>query len=224
MAVKELDHKIRRYIGDTTDTKPTAASHNATPGSTYYDRQTGIMYITYDGTNWVEKGTIISGKCKTVSVTKACAAAGDYAAEDVISESATEGTAWTFAAIFRANNTGGYITKALVSCETTGLTHQVSLYLFNAAPTSNLDDNVANTAVLNADIGKYVGVINFPALSDKGGNSEAIVTSSSAGVLPLWVDAATAADDLLGILITEDAITGETATDDYTIKLTLEQY
>ena len=59
MTVKELDHKVHKYIWDTADTPPTAASHGVTVGSTGYDRQTGIMYITYDGTNWVEKDTIV---------------------------------------------------------------------------------------------------------------------------------------------------------------------
>ena len=166
----------------------------------------------------------VSGVCKTVSVTKAAAAAGNYAAEDVISESANAGTVWTFSEIFRANNTGGYITKAVVSCETTALTHRLSLYLFNAAPTSNLNDNVANTAVLNADIFQYVGRIDFPALEDLGGNSESVVTPNTTGNLPMWVDSAIDADDLFGILVTRDAITGEVATEDYTIKITMEQY
>ena len=38
----------KAYIGDTADAKPTSVS----VGSTYYDRQTGLDYITYDGTNW----------------------------------------------------------------------------------------------------------------------------------------------------------------------------
>lgn len=50
MAVKTLSN-IFRYIGDTADSKPTQTA----PGSTYFDRQTGILYITYDGTNWVVK-------------------------------------------------------------------------------------------------------------------------------------------------------------------------
>lgn len=173
------------------------------------------------GTNRI--GTF-SGVSKTISVTKALIAATDYAAEDVLSEHATSGTVWTFAAIFRANNTGGYITKAIASLETTALTPKLTLYLFNVAPTSNLNDNVANTAVLNADIGKYVGRIDFPALEDLGGNSESVITSSTSGNLPMWVDAASAADDLIGICVTRDAITGESAGDDLTIKLTLEQF
>ncbi len=59
MTVKELNHQVHKYIGDTADTKPTAATNGTTPGSTFYDRETGIMYITYDGTNWVEKDTIV---------------------------------------------------------------------------------------------------------------------------------------------------------------------
>lgn len=46
-----LESTIKRYIGDTIDAKPTSVP----VGSTYYDRQTQILYITYDGTNWVVK-------------------------------------------------------------------------------------------------------------------------------------------------------------------------
>ena len=59
MAVIELNHQVHRYIGASTDTKPTATSHGTTTGSTFYEQDTGIMYITYDGTNWVEKDTIV---------------------------------------------------------------------------------------------------------------------------------------------------------------------
>ena len=59
MTVREIPHGQHRYIWDTADTPPTAASHGCRPGDTGYDRQTGIMYITYDGTNWVEKDTIV---------------------------------------------------------------------------------------------------------------------------------------------------------------------
>ena len=48
-----------KYIGESTDTKPTIASHSGLPqpgiGSTFYEYDTGILYITYDGTNWVVK-------------------------------------------------------------------------------------------------------------------------------------------------------------------------
>ena len=56
MTVKQLPTKIHKYIGDTGDDKPT----NVPVGSTYFNRETGIMYITYDGTNWsvFEKHTV----------------------------------------------------------------------------------------------------------------------------------------------------------------------
>ena len=51
----ELFHQVRKYVGLSTDTKPTAAVNNCTIGSTFYEYDTGILYITYDGTNWVQK-------------------------------------------------------------------------------------------------------------------------------------------------------------------------
>ncbi len=46
--VKETS--INRYVGDTADVKPTSMP----VGSTYLDRQTGTLYVCYDGTNWAE--------------------------------------------------------------------------------------------------------------------------------------------------------------------------
>ncbi len=187
-----------------------------------------IQDAEFDATNRAKKTITqtgsVAGTQKTVSVTKACAAAGDYAAEDVLSESAAAGTAWTFAAVARENGASGYVVKAHVICETTALTPRLRLFLFNAAPTCNLNDNVANDALVHADEANYVGYIDFPAMNDVGGDSEAIATPSTSGNLPLAFTCATAADDLIGVLVTRDAITGETATDDYIIKLTVEQY
>ena len=192
-------------------------------------RHQGIQIYGGDGTDVriirvSKQGILVPGTAKTISVTKAVAAAENYAAEDIISENVSTGTVWTWAAIFRENGVGGYLTQAIVSCETTALTHRLALYLFNAATTSEVDDNKVNDAVLNADISQYVGRIDFPALEDLGGNSEAVANSNTISNMPLWVDAASDADDLIGILVTRDAITGETVDDDYTIKLTLEQY
>ncbi|MDY6957619.1 MAG: hypothetical protein SVK08_00545 [Halobacteriota archaeon] len=163
-------------------------------------------------------------RLKTVGVTKAVAAAGNYVAEDVLSESASAGTAWTFSAIADRDGGTGEIVKAHVICETTAQTHRLTLYLFSAAPTSELNDNAANTALLHADLDNYVGYIDFPALEDLGGDSEAIATPSTTGNLPLAYECASGADDLIGILVTRDAVTGETAGDDYTVRLTSRPY
>lgn len=165
----------------------------------------------------------IIGRQKTVSVSKALAAAGDYAAEDVLSQSVDAGTVWTFSSIARQNGAPGYITKAHALWETTALVPRLTLYLFNIAPTTNLHDNVANAAPAYADLTQYIGKIDFPAMEDLGGMSEAVATPSTTGNLPLAFTSV-ASSDLYGILVTRDAITGEVATKTMTIKLTVEQY
>ena len=161
---------------------------------------------------------------KTVSVTKPLAAAGNYAANDVMSESASSGTVWLFPAIARANGGSGLIVKAQAIMETTNLTPRLILHLFIAAPTSQLNDNEPNTALLHADLANYVGPVEFSALRTSGGDSETIATPSTVGNVPLAFTCASDADDLIGIVATLDAITGEVATDDLTIVLEVEQF
>lgn len=160
-----------------------------------------------------------------VSVTKALAAAGDYGANDVMSENVSTGTVWNFANVVSHNGGKGRIVKAVALLETTNLTPGLTLFLFHTAPTSVLDDNVANTAVLHADEANFVGRITFPAMADLGtGDSEAIVTPSLAtGNLPLTFVCASGDRDLYGIVVTRDAVSGEVATDDLIIKLTVEE-
>ncbi|MEE8473021.1 MAG: hypothetical protein V3S82_07620 [Dehalococcoidia bacterium] len=95
---------------------------------------------------------IVAPSLKTVSVTKPLAAAGDYAAEDLMSEKATGGTAWKFPNMGRVNGGSGYITKAQITWDTTALTPRITLFAFSKAPTSATNDNVANTGVFRADI------------------------------------------------------------------------
>ncbi len=158
---------------------------------------------------------------KSVKVTKALGAATVYHAEDVISEHTTTGTVYTFSAIGKVDGGSGYIVGARVNSETTSVTPRLTWYLFNAAPSTNKNDHAANTAPTNADLGFYIGSIDFPALEDLGGTSAAFCTPSTVGGLPLPFTCATNADDLLGILVTKDAFT-QTAGDDMTVTLTVE--
>lgn len=170
--------------------------------------------------------TIERKRLVSVGVTKPLASATAYHAEDVMSESASNGvgTAWTFAAIAKVNGGTGYIVKAHAICETTAVTPRITLFLFNATPTSELDDHAANTALLHADLANYVGKIDFPAMEDLGtGDSETIATPGTTGNLPLAFQCATEADDLIGIAVTRDVFTN-TATNDLRIILTAEQY
>ena len=170
--------------------------------------------------------TIEGKRLVRVSVTKALTAAAAYDAEDVMSESATEVTSWLFAAIAKVDGGTGYIVKAQAISEITAITPRLTLYLFNTTPTSALNDNVANTALLHADLANYVGKIDFPAMEDVGGDSEAVATPSTYGNLPLAFqcrNTATVADDLIGVLVTRDAVT-QGAGNDMTITLVVEQY
>ncbi len=54
MAVQKIA-TIKRWTGLSTDTKPTAAASTGVPvGSTFYEYDTNLTYITYDQTNWVK--------------------------------------------------------------------------------------------------------------------------------------------------------------------------
>mgnify|MGYP001563283972 CR=1 FL=1 len=165
----------------------------------------------------------VISRIKTVSVTKAVAAAGNYTAEDVICENATTGTCWTFTDIARQEGASGLIVKAQAICETTAQVQRLTLYVFKATPTSELRDNVGNTAPLLADLANYVGKIDFTAMEDLGGMSESIATPSTYGNLPMAFTCAATSRSLYGILVTRDSFTNETATDDYVIRLTVEQ-
>lgn len=166
----------------------------------------------------------VSGKQKTVSVTKELDAASAYDTDDVLSEATSSGIAWTFAAIAEQNGSSGYITKAHVISETTNVTPRLVLFLFTATPTSELDDHAKNTALLYADLANYVGRIDFPAMEDiNTGCSEVVATSSTVGNLPLAFTCASDADDLIGILVTRDAFT-QAANKDMIVRLTVEQY
>ena len=144
---------------------------------------------------------------------KRLAAAGDYAAEDVLSESATNtvGTPFTFPGVGRTNGGAFRITQAIALLSTTALTPRLTLYLFTTMPSSELDDNAANTAVATVDREGYVGRIEFPAMTDLGGNSEAVAMLDTGSNLPLEGVCAPKDTRLFGIAVTEDAITGEAA-------------
>lgn len=162
-----------------------------------------------------------------VKTTKALAALGNYDAEDVMSEDADngEGTAWTFADCASESAGSGQIIEAIVSCETTGLTPRLTLQLYNATPACELDDNAASNGPTNADMvaGKFIGSIEFPAMEDLGGNSESRVSTSTLGNLPIPFTCANGATALYGVLVTQDAITGEAAGDDMTIILKIKR-
>lgn len=171
------------------------------------------MSILKDIVTTLRGGINVAQYGDVVRARKTLAAAGDYAVEDVFSESATDGlgTAWRFDNVARTPGGIFSVTQAGVLCSTTGLTPIIVLYLFTRTPTSELDDNAANTAVVAADVPFYVGHIEFPAMSDLGGHSEALAMLDTGSNLPLEGKCASKSTSLYGIAVTKDAIAGEAA-------------
>lgn len=165
------------------------------------------MIATIDGTlNSVNPGVI--------------AAAGNYAALDVISQSATNGAgvAWVFDRIGRKDGGGGVICGAEINFSAASMVATTRLWLFTANPSScELDDNAAFDLVA-ADRGKVVGHIDFAALADHGA-----VSYAQNITVRLPYQCAATDDALYGILLFIDAETNEAASMTCAIKLHVDQ-
>tara|TARA_Y100000310_G_scaffold310544_1_gene355897 strand:+ start:4188 stop:4670 length:483 start_codon:yes stop_codon:yes gene_type:complete len=68
MAILQIGRDIPKYIGASTDTKPTETDpqdlESPQVGSTFHEHDTSSLYITYDKTNWVVKSVGV-GHIKT---------------------------------------------------------------------------------------------------------------------------------------------------------------
>lgn len=162
---------------------------------------------------------------KEIRITKALTAASAYAANDVLSESASAGTDWDFVAAAKEPGGSGFIVGAAIISESESVTPRLTLFLYNATPANcNLNDNAANTGPDAGDLAKVIGKIDFPALESLGTtDSIAVVTVSTVGNLPLPFKCTREEHNIYGVLVTRDAFT-QTAGDDMTIVLLVEQY
>ena len=136
---------------------------------------------------------------KTVTKTKTLVG-GANSAFDVLSESAGSGTDWDFE--FGGQ---GKIIDAVMTIATTALTAETSLHCFGKAPTCVLNDNVANTSPVAADVPYFFGAIELPALRDYGtaGLSYTHASPSTPGGIPLRFNT----DIVRAVLISVDAMT-----------------
>jgi hypothetical protein len=139
-------------------------------------------------------------------------AAGDYADNDVVSDSDTPsaGTAIEFANAVRQAGGAAKIVDARLTFTAAGAIGATSeLELFSQAPTATeLDDNAAAGSVGAADLPFYLGSIPFSAGTDIGAATVALPTSLTPAA-PLFIHAV--ATSIFGRLIFRDAETGETA-------------
>lgn len=148
--------------------------------------------------------------------TPAVAAAGDYADNDVVSNSASNGAgvAWVFPDMALVDGGVGEIVGAILTVSAAAVAASFRLWLFDAIPSaSELDDNAAFSLHAN-DQAKLVQVVDFPACSSLGG-----VAGSITAALSKPYRCAAADTDLYGILQITDAETGESASMIVIVKL-----
>ena len=141
-----------------------------------------------------------SGKhSKTVTQSKTLVG-GANSAFDVLSESIDAGTDWDFD--FGGT---GKIVDAVLTIATTALTAETSLHCFCTPPTCVLNDNVANTSPVAADVPHFKGAIELPALRDYGTTSLSYTHASlsTSGGLPIRFDSPI----VNAVLISVDAMT-----------------
>lgn len=184
------------------------------------------------GTSTAEIGSLAAGTNRIgivledpheVRVSKAIdASIGAYAANDVVNDDDCSVTAtyWTFSGMARANGGYGVIDFATIFSETENIDPQLTLILFNAAPTGELTDNSVNTNPLPADRAKWVGEIAWPSLSKVSASVASVsqASPSTVGKVPLFYKCAAASTTLYGVLVALDAFT-QTPTDDIEIAL-----
>lgn len=144
-----------------------------------------------------------------------------YTNEDVISENASTGTTWQFSAVVPDNGAGGKIVKAVVLCDDTGVVPVLTMYLTNVTPTGNLNDNTANTnPVYAADGDNYQGKLDWIAMEDLGGASEAVLAAADLK-LPLPFVCAAGDNALYGVLVIRSAAHTPTSAAKFRVTLTI---
>ena len=149
----------------------------------------------------------------TVAGATAIAAAGDYAANDILSDSTSAGVSWLFSNLARISGGSGIVTRAVVTCSVEAFAPRLRLWLFNTTPTTtSLNDNVAFS--LDADDRtKVIGYLDFPAMADAG------EVSYAQNVDVRLALKAVGSAHIYGVLQTLDAITNESAGMTITLEL-----
>ena len=151
----------------------------------------------------------------TSVVSRAVAAAGNYDANDVVSNSATEASAtpWVFDGMSPGVGKAGCIFAASIVCSEDDVSgSRFRLFLLNEQPAA--DTVLADNAALSfgaADLDKVVCYIDFPAMIDIGAFSMAQAVGVNYGYYTT--------DKLYGVLQILDAETSETAGMTVAIKL-----
>jgi hypothetical protein len=163
---------------------------------------------------------VVNQKRELVELTKIIPAAGNYAAEDVISESTSLQLPWIFPTTIPQMGWGA-ITRGNILISTTGLLPKITLDFYAFTPTCEMRDNVAATGILAADRYSYIGRIDFPALEDLGGCSNSLVTPNTYGNAPLEFQVRCPQQCIYAVAVLRDAETNEAANMTMNVKLVI---
>ncbi len=164
----------------------------------------------------------VGGYGKIVSVSKTIAAGGNYDANDVLSNSASNGagTDWDFEDCARGNGGSFEIRGVRFYCSAGGVALTPRLHLFTTAPTTSEMDDAATFNLTTADRTKYKGYIEpSAAFADMG--DFAFAQNDD---LAKQITCASGSRDLYGILETRTAETGESANMTITVELEIIQF
>jgi len=141
-----------------------------------------------------------------------------YAAGDVISESTSAGTVWTFP-FSRTNGLGGILQdSALINSTAQTLKMDADLYLFDTTIASNLNDNAA-FAPSDAEMKTLLTVITFLGGAGKVGSGN---FSNEVTGLARVMQCASAQSSIFGVLVARNAYV-PTSAEDVTIRLKIIQ-
>jgi hypothetical protein len=195
---------------------------NATAGLLFYDETLNAVY-EWNGSTWQLYGpmggssggntpaTGVPGSIARIRATLnsvspgVIAAAGDYAAGDVLNDSTTAGHAWVLPSIARLTAGGFLAQKVLITCSVAAMVPRFRLHVFSAVPSVLQNDNVA--FLLDADDRAiYLGYIDMPAMQTSG-SSEIGWSESDLQ----WIAQTGATANLNFVLQTLDAFTNESA-------------
>ncbi len=205
MTVKK-ETRTQRYIGLSTDTKPTGATVEV--GSTFFEFNTGDTYITPDSSNWYLKE---SEKARRVKCVMTLSAATAYASWDALSNSisADKAITWDFTPVIGYAGGAGEILGANIQSNANVCSLEPVLFLFTtSSPVSAKVDNAACNAPVQTDIstGVYLGRINFPNLTVQGASADSNAMAF-ASQFPVYFVTSSTDNGIHGILMTATAAT-----------------
>jgi len=156
---------------------------------------------------------------KTITVSKVRPADTTvYAAGDVLAESTSAATVWTFSDTVRGSGLGGTIQSAeLIDSAAAATKPELELWLFDASLTTQNDNAAWNPS--DTEMKACIGMILFPAGGFMTAGANGMIMASNL-VLPF--QCAAASSTLYGILVVRNAYT-PVSNEEFTIRLQIFQ-